>query len=120
MKKSIIQKKKVNSSFSKDKLEFFINTVAKFCDKCGNQYSTKDLNLVQESEHSSIIHFTCSNCKSRHIATFVAPLGISSRTPINTDLNVKEISRFARNREIPADELIDVHNLFNKKKSVKL
>jgi len=54
-----------------DKKQFFIDTIAKFCDKCGHPYSVEDLEIIQDTDISSIIHFSCPNCKSNHIATYL-------------------------------------------------
>lgn len=93
------------------KKQFFIDTIAKFCDKCGSEYSSKDVHIVQESNFSSIIHFSCPNCKSNHIATFIRPMGMSSRMPINSDLGVEEIAQFARKDKVTSDEVLEVYNM---------
>ncbi len=100
---------KLNNS-SNDNLESYLEIIAKFCDKCGTKYTVNDLKVVQTSELSSIIHFTCSSCKSRHIATFLKPMGITSRTPINTDLEVEEISHFSNDNSVNADEVLQVYS----------
>jgi len=101
-----------------DKIEFYLNTVARFCDKCGTKYSPKDLKIIQDNNQSSIIHFNCSKCKSRHIATFVSSLGINSRTSINSDLTVEEISSYSLNSEIRIDEVLDINESLKKDKKV--
>jgi hypothetical protein len=108
------------SRFLNDKLSFFIEAIARFCDKCGAPYSIDDLRIIQESDLSSIIHFSCTNCKSRHIATFLKPIGVSSRMPINTDLNVSEIAQAAKRGEIPVDDILAIYNLLDKKSTVKV
>lgn len=102
-----------------DKRQFFIDTIAKFCDKCGHQYSISDVNLVQDNSFSSIIHFSCSNCKSNHIATFVKPVGMSSRVPVNTDLTVEEITQFAQEDRINSDQVLDVYELLDHSRHIK-
>ena len=51
----------LNKENLNDKKQFFIDTIAKFCDKCGHPYSKKDLEIIQDSDISSIIHFSCPN-----------------------------------------------------------
>lgn len=106
-----MEKKNFNSkeSLLNDKLKFYIDAIARFCDRCGSPYSTSDVQIVQDNGMSAIIHFSCSNCKSRHLATFLKPIGVSSRTPINTDLNISEISKFANNKEIQNDDILDIY-----------
>ncbi|MCC7289744.1 hypothetical protein IT417_00605 [bacterium] len=108
-----MEKRTLNSknkeSLLDDKLKFYIDAIARFCDRCGTPYSTADVNIVQDSGMSAIIHFSCSNCKSRHIATFLKPIGVSSRTPINTDLSITEISQFANKASITSDDILDLY-----------
>jgi len=92
-----------------EKKQFFIDTIARFCDKCGTAYAVEDVNIVQNTGVSSIIHFSCRSCKSKHIATFVAPLGISSRVSVNTDLDVTEIRKFAMQRETSTQDILEIY-----------
>jgi hypothetical protein len=69
---------------------------------------------------SSIIHFSCSNCKSNHIATFIKPIGISNRMPINTDLEVEEIGKFASMKETSLEEILEVYTHLKSKKEVRV
>lgn len=103
-----------------EKKTFFIDTIAKFCDKCGLPYSVSDLEIIQDTNISSIIHFSCSNCKSNHIATFLKPMGMSNRMPINTDLTVDEIGDFAMRKETSVEEILDVYLYLKKKEKVKI
>ena len=103
-----------------DKKQFFIDTIAKFCDKCGPPYSVEDLEIIQDTDISSIIHFSCPNCKSNHIATYFKPIGISNRMPINTDLDVEEISKFASMRETSVEEILDLYLYLKGKEKVRI
>lgn len=94
------------------KKRFFIETISKFCDKCGSAYEPKDVQIIQETSFSSIIHFSCRTCKSTHIATFLRPVGISSRMPLNSDLNVREINKFAQAPVVSTDEILDLYTKF--------
>lgn len=100
--------------------QFFIDTVARFCDKCGTSYTTNDVRIVKDSNFSSIIHFSCPNCKSNHIATFVKPMGMTSRVPINSDLQVDEVTEFAQKEGISSDEVLDLYNLLEASDSTNL
>ena len=93
---------------------FFIENVARFCDKCGRPYDEKDIEILQQNEYSVVIHFNCPTCKARHLATFIKPLGITSRIPVNTDLTIEELPKFAGRRGISADDLLDVHESLRK------
>lgn len=98
-----------NDNNTLEKKQFFLDSVAKFCDKCGTPYVLEDVNIIQNTGVLAIIHFSCHNCKSKNMATFVAPLGISNRVPINTDLTVKEIKKFANRKEVSPEEILDIY-----------
>ena len=93
------------------KKEFFIENVARYCDKCGRAYEPDDVEILQKTDYSVIIHFGCPNCKARHLATFIKPLGITSRIPVNTDLSIEELSRFAGKRSVSSNDVLDVHEV---------
>lgn len=103
-----------------EKKKFFIDTIAKFCDKCGSPYSPSDLVILQDSGSISIIHFSCSNCKSKHIATFIKQMGVSSRMAINTDLSEKEIAKFASLENTSTDEILEIYSYLKKNREVKV
>ena len=100
--------------------QFFIDTIAKFCDKCGSAYSVDDLELIQETPISSIIHFSCSNFKASHIATFLKPMGVSNRTPVNTDLEVEEIKKFAKKEETSTEEILKLYLYLKENRKVRV
>jgi len=100
------------------KKQFFIDTIARFCDKCGSPFVVEDVNILQRTGISSIIHFSCHNCKSKHIATFISPIGMNHRVPVNTDLSVKEISKFAQQSETSAQEILDIYMYLKKNSKV--
>ncbi len=92
-----------------NKKQFFIDTIARFCDKCGTQYVLEDVNIIQNTGVSSIIHFSCHNCKSKHMATMIVPLGISNRVTVNTDLDVREVKKFSEEKEITPQNILEVY-----------
>jgi hypothetical protein len=103
---------------TKENKQFFLDSVAKFCDKCGTAYNTDDLNIIQNSGVSVIIHFSCHTCKSRNIATYIAPLGMSNRVPVNADLSVKEIKKFANKQEVSLEDVLEVYSQLKKNSKV--
>lgn len=102
----------------KARKQFFIDVIAKFCDKCGTPYTPDNLDIIQDNNISSIIHFSCDNCKSNHIATFVKPMGISNRMPVNTDLDVNEIGEFANMDETSLEEILDLYIYLKNKDTI--
>lgn len=107
---------------SKEKLnkrkQFFVDIIAKFCDKCGTPYDLGSLEIIQDNNISSIIHFSCSNCKSNHIATFLKPMGVSTRMPVNTDLDVEEIGKFATKGETSLEEILDIYMYLKEREKI--
>ncbi|MFH1547468.1 MAG: hypothetical protein ABIC57_03205 [bacterium] len=91
--------------------QVFLDSVARYCDKCGKPYDINDVEILQQNNYSVIIHFSCKNCKARHLATFIKPLGVSSRMPVNTDLSIKEIAEFASKKAVSTNDVLDVHDL---------
>ncbi len=100
--------------------QFFIDSIARFCDKCGTPYTVDDINIVQNTGMSTIIHFSCHNCKSKHIATLVSPLGVTQRVPLNTDLEESEISRFLPQKGFSTQDVLDVYEELKKQKEIKV
>jgi RNase P subunit RPR2 len=112
--------KTFNKENLNQKKQFFIDIIAKFCDKCGTPYTGSDLEIIQDTNISSIIHFSCTNCKSNHIATFIKPMGISNRMPINTDLDVEEISKFANKKETSLEDILEIYMYLKKRDKIEI
>lgn len=91
--------------------QFFLDKVASFCDKCGKSYDVDDVEVLQKNDYSTIIHFSCKKCKARHLATFIRPLGITSRMPVNTDLSIDEIARFSQQSSVTSNDVLDAHEI---------
>lgn len=103
--------KNKNSKDVDSQKSFFIENIARYCDKCGKAYNIDDVEILQSNDYSTIIHFSCKNCKARHLATFMRPLGVSSRMPVNTDLSIDEIGRFAGGNGVTSNDVLDVHSV---------
>lgn len=101
----------MNKSIRKQK-RFFIDKIAKFCDKCGSSYHLDDVQVIQEKGSSAIIHFSCRNCKSSNIANLVSPVGFTTRIPLNSDLTVNEFSKFASGDTVSLDDVLEVYVCF--------
>ncbi|MEA3357119.1 MAG: hypothetical protein U9Q67_01675 [Patescibacteria group bacterium] len=104
-----VKTQKHKHSITNKQKDFFLSHVSRYCDKCGKPYSIDDIEILQQSDYSTIIHFSCKNCKARNIATFIRPLGVASRMPVNTDLSIDELGFFATKKRISFDEVLDVH-----------
>lgn len=108
-----------NNSTQEEK-QFFIDSISRFCDKCGTAYTPDDVNIFQNTSTTTIIHFSCSHCKAEHIATFIKSLGLSQRVPVNTDLNVDEIKKFAEMKEISLQEVLNMYTLLRKSSATEI
>ncbi len=62
---------------------------------------------------TSIIHFRCSNCKADHIATFINPLGLSTRSLIVSDLSPSEYLRFINMPPVQIEDLLALYDSMN-------
>lgn len=102
------------------KKQFLIDSVAKFCDKCGTPYTVDDLNIVQSTGAGMIIHFSCRNCKAKHVASLVMPLGMSQRMPVNMDLDSSEFEKFVSKKSLTKQNILDVYAALKDVKSVTL
>lgn len=109
---------KNNNTFGKK--EFFLDALAKFCDKCGTAYSPEDINIVQNTDVSAIIHFFCHNCKSQNIATYIFPIGMSSRSPLSVDLSFEELKKFASQNKVSLEEILEVYAQLKKNSKVSI
>ncbi len=102
--------------FVQEQKDFFIEKIARFCDKCGEPYHSEDIKIIQEKAPSVIIHFSCRSCKSSNVASVVYPMGFTTRTPVNSDLKVDEFAKFATGDTVSLDDVLDVHVCFQESK----
>ena len=99
---------------------YFVDTIAKFCNRCGAPYSLNDFNIIKSTKTSTIIHFTCSKCKAEHIAN-ISKRGDLQRVPMLTDLHsFNEVSKFVKMKRIPLNEVLDLYNSFKETKDKSL
>ena len=75
----------------------------------GYEITTDDVNILQNTNLATIIHFTCNNCKTEHIATFMKGMGISQKVPMNTDLTAKEVNKFSQMGKISLQEVLNLY-----------
>ena len=98
-----------------------VDTIAKFCDRCGTPYSLDDFNIIKSTTAVTIIHFTCHKCKAQHIASISKKNGNMQRMPLLTDLiEDREISKFSHYDRIPLEEVLKLYNYLKKNKNRSL
>ena len=91
------------------KKRFCLDNVSKFCDKCGTSYNLDDIQIIQEADSSLLVHFRCGQCKSENVASFLSPAGLTTKIPINCDLELDELKDFAAQSVISLDDVLEVH-----------
>lgn len=110
----------MDSNNNQKNKQHYLNSISKFCDKCGTAYTKNDVNVIKDTGSTAIIHLTCHNCKSKNIATVHSKTGSGTRMPINTDLKVNEINKFAKKSEISSQELLDLYVYMKENKEVSI
>ena len=92
-----------------NKKQFYIDNVAKFCDKCGAVYELGNIKIIQETGNSAVMHFLCPSCKSENVANFLSPAGLTTKIPINCDLGLQELKKFTTQEIISLDDVLELH-----------
>jgi uncharacterized Zn finger protein len=87
----------------------FLNIAAKYCDRCGTEYKTDDIEIVQQEGDTYLLMLSCHKCGVSHMVSIVASRGVGSRMKLNTDLQPDEFSRLPIGKAIAANEVIDMH-----------
>ncbi len=98
------------------KRDLHLENVAKYCDKCGAPYDLENLQIVQESSSSIVMHFFCEVCKSENIASFFSPVGLTTKIPINCDLDINELKYFSSIEVVSLDDVLEVYTSLEKNK----
>jgi RNase P subunit RPR2 len=107
---------KLNDPESYSKKTELIESIAKFCSKCGTPYKPADVQIVQEVQSQSILHFKCSNCDANYIANYSAPLNAVNKIPINTDLKPVELIKILQSgQEVTIDDVLQVYEFLEEK-----
>lgn len=113
---------KTKKETGKTKKKFCLENISKFCDKCGTPYNLDDVQIIQEAGPSmTVIHFFCRECGSENVASFLSPMGLATKIPINSDLSLKELKQFTASSVISLDDVLEVHvNLEDNKGCVEI
>lgn len=109
---------KNKSNKNKSIQNFFLNNIAKFCDKCGTIYKDSDIKILESFNSNYIIQANCSKCKTSHLATVLKNSGISSKINIKTDLTEQELKTKLPFGPIKSDEVLEMHNTLKLNDSV--
>ena len=95
-----------------DKKTIKEHLIKTFCYKCGSSLDGANIVPISEASVAVTAHVTCPNCKAESMITIT--LGGSGAQPITTDLTPEELKSFFGQKEITADDLIELHLLIKK------
>lgn len=83
------------------------------CSFCGSGFGVENLVLLEEQEQKTILHVTCSKCKTSAIFFLSNNQSGILSLGIMTDLDKDEVvQKFARGA-VSADEVIDAHQFIS-------
>lgn len=89
------------------------------CPVCDAKLPPSKAHIVQESGDVSLVHITCSKCKTHLLVGVVnTSMGLSSVVLI-TDLNYEDVCAFKDFPYLTADNVIEVHQMMKDKNLVK-
>lgn len=90
----------------------------KQCPLCKQDYVAERAKIVEKQDEAHLVHITCANCENAVLVLLViSQLGISS-VGIITDLVLDDVSRFISKDIISEDDLLNFHELLEKKQSL--
>jgi hypothetical protein len=98
--------------------DYFLESIAKFCDRCGTSFNRESVNIVKRAAGQVLLHIKCAKCSASYLASFIRQMGISSRTPFQTDLTIDELKVFSSFDAVSSNEVLDVHDYVNSQKDI--
>ena len=88
------------------------------CPVCNARYDFFQARIIEEQQESYLIFIKCKKCKSNIIALLLNNIyGISS-IGLVTDLDYDDVVRFTKERYLDYDDVIEVHELLQKKRGL--
>ena len=79
------------------------------CPICNSNYDTKEAKLFAKNDLATLVHITCSKCRSYFVTMImVVGQGVSSVGMV-TDLDFDDVNRLYRMEPMSTDEIIDGH-----------
>lgn len=107
-----------NDETPEETKEFFLESIAKFCDRCGTPFTSDNINIVKRAPGQLLLHIKCNKCSASYLASFIRQIGVSSRTPFQTDLTIDELKLFTSFEAVSSNEVLDVHDYVNTQKDI--
>lgn len=92
----------------------------KHCPVCQREYQSSLVQILSENESGLLTYMTCAFCGAHLLTKLSArPQGVVGNA-ILTDLLADEVMPFTAFDEISSDDVLQVHELLNKKEFIKL
>jgi hypothetical protein len=103
-----------NKNFSSERGNNNLDFLSK-CSFCGGGFSVENLVLLEEKEQKTVLHVSCSRCKTSAIFFLSHNQAGTLSLGIMTDLDKKEVkNKFSKNA-VNADEVIDAYQYISNK-----
>jgi hypothetical protein len=101
--------------------DFFSENSAKllaYCPVCNGRYNFFQAKIIEEGEDSYLVYLNCKKCQAGIIALLLNNIyGISS-IGLVTDLDHQDVQRLIRERELDYDDVIEMHQILQKKRGL--
>lgn len=85
-----------------------------YCPLCEFTSQPLQAKLLETKDEAYLVHLQCSHCQSSIIATVTAQSQGLASVGLVTDLTSDEVIRFKEASVITADDVLSIHQLFNK------
>jgi hypothetical protein len=79
------------------------------CSFCGSLLEEGNLTVLEEQEHKTVFHISCSHCETALISILSGNQGGIVSLGVATDLDKNEVKNKFSKETISADEVIDAH-----------
>lgn len=90
------------------------------CSVCGENFNQKDFALLENEDHRTVFHTTCSGCDTSFIMMVTSGQSGVVSLGMVTDLDGKEVLEKFKKEAISADEVIDAHQFTSKGNFIRL
>lgn len=86
-----------------------LEDTSRYCDRCGAEYTTDNIKLLEQFESKFIIHFLCEKCNTAHVTSYlIGDNSTARKTRIKTDLSTRELKIALKLDKISSDDVLKV------------
>jgi len=100
-------------------IEKILEHLGRFCPKCGEPRSAKNIKITGRVGSSLVVHIQCDKCGSQSLLNIIPNIGLSMLEGLITDVRGEEFPRFARSRRVNKDDILDIYVLMEKVKDAE-